>query len=622
MRKLLLLLALTSRLAAQGFTEIQDWRVHDGDNPAWARPDFDDSGWTPSPGPQTRNRVRVNMTNQEEQGWHWYRASVPIPARWAGSELALGMPPFGEAWEVYADGVLVGNFGRLDSNPAGPLIRHKAFRIPAQLTAGPVLHLAVRRWVGATSTSWLCFATGLSRHQHAWLIGLAELIEDHERLHTAQGFVEDSPWLLTDWLLLVGCVCAFTLYSLDRRQTDYLIIAIYCLCAGAPPLLGILLRAGESVTLRSVTAFLLVAVFHSAVGLATLIVARLCVQFRSILTGVAILLLADGLILAASMPLQWRGAALVAFAAVNWLHPAAALAAVWESLRKRAWFAAATAASLGSGMFLQLISIQTGMQIVFFEGPLTLDARSIEPLAFVGATLVLFYSRSRAERLRQARVEEDMAAARRVQEMLLQAEGFSAPGFRTEAIYRPAREVGGDFYQFLPGDDGSLLVVVGDVSGKGLDAAMLVAVVVGAVGDLGSREPASVLAHLNRALSDKTRGGFVTCCCALFRADGIVEIANAGHLAPYIGGDEIGLVPGVPLGLLPDAEYEAATVVAGAGEMTFFSDGVPEATNGQGELLGFERLAGLSVRPAVEIAREAERWGQEDDITVVQVAYA
>ena len=114
----------------------------------------------------------------------------------------------------------------------------------------------------------------------------------------------------------------------------------------------------------------------------------------------------------------------------------------------------------------------------------------------------------------------------------------------------------------------------------------------------------------------------MTCVCALFRADGTVEIANAGHIPPYRQGRELELAAGPPLGIIEDASYESTTLSSGGDAITFFSDGVVEATNAAGELLGFDRLAGLSVKSAGEIAKEAERWGQEDDITVVQVAYA
>jgi len=137
-------------------------------------------------------------------------------------------------------------------------------------------------------------------------------------------------------------------------------------------------------------------------------------------------------------------------------------------------------------------------------------------------------------------------------------------------MFRPAKSVA-DFYQLLPADDGSLLVVVGEVSGKGLEPAMLVAVIVGALGDLTSRVPAEVLIHLNQVVMGKTRGGFVTCCCAMFRLDGTVEIANAGHIAPYVQGRELEIAPGLPVGIFSDAEYESATFSLKSGAITFFS---------------------------------------------------
>jgi len=134
-----------------------------------------------------------------------------------------------------------------------------------------------------------------------------------------------------------------------------------------------------------------------------------------------------------------------------------------------------------------------------------------------GMLFNLFYAVVIALLLRRVNDErqslrDEMRSAREVQRRLV-PEVTPVPGFHIDAAYLPAKEVGGDFYQLLPGGDGSLLVVVGDVSGKGLDAAMVVAATVGALGDLGSRVPSDVLAHLNRALIGKTRGGFVTCCC-------------------------------------------------------------------------------------------------------------
>jgi serine phosphatase RsbU (regulator of sigma subunit) len=213
-------------------------------------------------------------------------------------------------------------------------------------------------------------------------------------------------------------------------------------------------------------------------------------------------------------------------------------------------------------------------------------------------------------------LDAELETARQVQELLLQPSERS-PGSLVQAAYHPAREVGGDFYftSALPGD--ALLLVTGDVSGKGLRAAMLVNLVIGALRRESSSSPAEVLAGLNRVLCGQTAGGFVTCCCARFDPGGAVTVANAGHLPPYVDGTELELEGGLPLGLSPDATYEE-TVVRGE-YFTFVSDGVVEAENSKRELFGFDRTREISVQPAAEIAEAARAWGQNDDITVVTV---
>ncbi|HVC47050.1 MAG TPA: PP2C family protein-serine/threonine phosphatase, partial [Terracidiphilus sp.] len=185
-------------------------------------------------------------------------------------------------------------------------------------------------------------------------------------------------------------------------------------------------------------------------------------------------------------------------------------------------------------------------------------------------------------------------------------------------------EVGGDFFQVIPcvGRANAALLVIGDVSGKGLKAAMTVSLIVGALRDEQTRQPAQVLAHLNRVLCGQV-GGFVTCSAALIAYDGVMTLANAGHLSPYRNGEEIALPPGLPLGIAPAADYTETTLHLAPGDkLTFLSDGVVEARNTQGELFGFDRTASISTQSAESIAQAAQRWGQEDDITVLTVAFA
>jgi serine phosphatase RsbU (regulator of sigma subunit) len=193
------------------------------------------------------------------------------------------------------------------------------------------------------------------------------------------------------------------------------------------------------------------------------------------------------------------------------------------------------------------------------------------------------------------------------------------PGFQIQSAYLPAKQVGGDFFRVLPEADGGVLVVVGDVSGKGLKAAMTVSAIMGALRGCDTRGPGRVLEYLNRVLYGQV-SGFVTCCVAHITSEGTMTIANAGNPAPYRNGEEMAVEPGLPLGLAAESTYgETQFQIAPGDQLTFVSDGVVEATNPQGELYGFERTQAISNQPANTIAEAAARFGQEDDITVLSV---
>ena len=117
----------------------------------------------------------------------------------------------------------------------------------------------------------------------------------------------------------------------------------------------------------------------------------------------------------------------------------------------------------------------------------------------------------------------------------------------------------------------------------------------------------------------RTAGGFITACCARFYPEGRVIFANAGQIAPYLNGREVEIGNGLPLGISADVEYTETTITTDAA-VTFVSDGVVEARNAKGELLGFDRMAVLTTKRPEELADAAQRWGQEDDITVLTVA--
>jgi len=253
------------------------------------------------------------------------------------------------------------------------------------------------------------------------------------------------------------------------------------------------------------------------------------------------------------------------------------------------------------------------------------------PIAFYTVTLSCFWlamglimlRRTHRSNRQQARLASELEAARSVQRLLLAEENAPTPGFAVESVYLPAAEVGGDFFFTKPQPDGSLLVVVGDVSGKGVPAALAVSTIVGALRGCELRSPGPVLTYLNRVLH-RHISGFAT-CCALHLSPvedgrGVCTIANAGHIPPYLNGRALEMPGDIPLAILPDSIYDETTVLFASGDrITIVSDGVLEATNPQHELFGFDRTEAISSRPAMHIGETARAFGHQDDITVVSL---
>ncbi len=232
------------------------------------------------------------------------------------------------------------------------------------------------------------------------------------------------------------------------------------------------------------------------------------------------------------------------------------------------------------------------------------------------AILVNRFARTSRE---QDRVAAELEQARVLQHVLIPEVIPEIAGLRFEAAYLPAQEVGGDFFQILPGTDGATLVVLGDVAGKGLVAAMTVSLVVGAVRMMAEygAGPAEVLAGLNRRLLGRG-AGFTTCLVMRFIGEE-VTLSSAGHLAPYLNRHEIALEAALPLGLVDGLVFAEQRLQLDRGDhLTVLTDGVPEAMCRR-ELFGFERTAELSGQGAGAIADQARAFGQTDDITVVTV---
>jgi anti-sigma regulatory factor (Ser/Thr protein kinase) len=248
----------------------------------------------------------------------------------------------------------------------------------------------------------------------------------------------------------------------------------------------------------------------------------------------------------------------------------------------------------------------------------------------------------RAEALALERVEQELRIARQIQHSFLPKELPVLSGWRLQAHYQPAREVGGDLYDFIPLPDGRLGLVVGDVTGKGMPSALMMASTRAVMRAAAPRlvAPGAVLARVNDSLCpDMPPGMFVTCFYAVLDpASGRLTFANAGHDAPYRRGPtgEVGELRarGTPLGLMPGAVYdECETELAPGDWLLLHSDGLVEAHDPAGEMFGFPRLraaiGGLAdddTRIAALLGQLAAfvgpSWEQEDDVTLVTLARA
>jgi hypothetical protein len=248
----------------------------------------------------------------------------------------------------------------------------------------------------------------------------------------------------------------------------------------------------------------------------------------------------------------------------------------------------------------------------------------IADFLLVVALSILLLRRLRQSIQRQRLIALDVKQAQEVQQVILPQARTVLPGLVIESEYRPAREVGGDFFQIIPhASDGSLLIVVGDVAGKGLKAGMLVALLVGGIRSTSdwSQEPEVVLAALNQRL--RGRGdAFATCQVLHISSSGWVTLANAGHLPPYRNGEPLEIEGSLPLGILETPLFSTLSFQLEPDDrLVLVSDGIVEATGANRELFGFERthkLLGKAVSAAA-IADAAQAFGQDDDISVITI---
>jgi hypothetical protein len=639
---LLLVLFVGIRLPAQTFSLVSGrepvtsldgiWRFHTGDNSAWADPRLDDSNW-----PLVRSDE--SWTKQgyfTYSGYAWYRFAVQ--AADGSKPLGLLLPRIYTGYQVYGNGKLIGGSGSILPTAAPVFAANpKLFRfIPGR--AGPQsVQIAIRVWEYRPIVSWV--GGGTLRPGSA--AGDPELLE--QRVHWIA--TEQKSLLVNSYayglLATVVGLTILTLFLLHSEDREYLWFSMLLLAGAADAMLNAqgFSDAYPFLVFR-LTDEVLVAI---SVLAALLFFSTVLKTHRSPLWLIVFVASAISPLSVAIYYLQWASVGISYAVQLFCLLPAylwiiAALSSAFlrkdHSARlllapvvRRLGFFLGIALLYGVEIFDSIVYIDQSLgwqklpsrPTFLLQHPFPVDLLDVVRYIFIFALLTFLVRRFSLARQEETRMSTELAAARSVQLQLIPDTPPVTPGYVVESVYLPASEVGGDFFQVHPEADGSLLIVVGDVSGKGLKAAMTVSAIVGALRGCTVRAPAGVLAYLNRAFHGQV-SGFFTCCVALIEREGKVTIANAGHLPPYLNGEELAVSHGLPLGVADENNYAAKTwQLVESDRLTFMSDGVVEARDASGQLYGFERTRSISGQPAQTIARTAQLFGQEDDITVLTV---
>ena len=597
-----------------------EWLFSPGDNVAWSAPGLDDSGWK-----------RISAARPiADYGFHdlrhgWYR--IHIHVRPGAREITIGVRGIRGSYEIYANGLRVGAAGEI----AGVVIYNRqgltAYAIPADtVSQDGRLTLAIRVAFNASGPRGRGSGTPIDFASEIALID--EPSAEHEAAYIDVHNTADS-LVMASVSLLVGVV-ALALFGAMRTRREYLAAATALLAHGMEAI-AIIWSALEATTF---TSSLLRYVFLAVGNVALIEFVRMVV--RQPRTRWLLLLEAVAGVGTFFALLAILGYGSLYFAFVVFFLPQLLVDGVltWLLVRGSLQGILEARVLLPSMLLLGLTRLTDFVRfIAFFAhvtvrpielpvlvlGSFSFDIFSISELLFYITILLFLVIRTVGIARERQRIASEFEAARTVQQVLVPEAFPTVPGFTIQSVYRPFGEVGGDFFQILP-IAGGVLAVIGDVSGKGMPAAMTVSLLVGTVRTLAhyTHSPAEILAAMNERMIGRSNGGFTTCLVLRANLDGMLTVANAGHISPYLAGRELVVESGLPLGLASGVGYNENVFDFAVGEqLTLVTDGVVEARDESGELLGFERMAKLSGGSAEAIVQAAQAFGQDDDITVL-----
>ena len=618
------------------------WKFHVGDDPRWADPGYDDSAWETVDLTPTGQTDYLGGTSEFVPGWTrtghpghagyaWYRLKMQVES--SSAAVSLLMPSrVDDGYQVYANGREIGHFGDLTGNrPTTYLTTAEWFPMPVA-ALGRTTTIAIRFYMLPFTSIFNPDVGGMHGPPR---VGPADIIAALGRLAQQQIFIRYLSYLLGFVVCFGFAAGLVAIYWLDRTETVYLWFVFAYLAFAAYQLFGFVAQAGLPATIPAYVLHPVQDVFTT--GWPVLVIRAWWQWFelrdqrwlmRLVWIAAVIWWLAQmGMVppfLGTLVPLGWFGGlhriSTAARLALGLLFTVMAVLGLSRQTRD-SWLTVPAGLLFSISLFSQEL-LAMHVRVGWTTAGIRFNLRQAATVALSAVLGLLILRRFQRSQQRKQQLEADLHQAQQVQRVLLPQEIPAVPGFRIECEYRPAQEVGGDFFQVLETREGGVLVVIGDVSGKGVRAAMLVALIVGTLRTAAEQieEPDLLLQRLNRRLVGRLEGGLVTCLCARLRRDGSLTVANAGHLAPWLDGQEIEVPHALPLGIEEGVSYTAThRHIAANSTLTFVSDGVVEAQNAHKELFGFERARALSTRPAAQIAEAARQFGQEDDITVITV---
>jgi hypothetical protein len=627
----------------QPIVEIHDlWRFHTGDDPdgklGWANPNFDDSSWQLGRSDQPLDVQGCPAYS----GMAWYRFQVLLPTN--HPTLALFVPEIGTSFQVFAGGQLIGQYGGFPPHEkillghtgatAGDPALGQVMLIPPGVADGKsFLVIAIRVW------QWLDFASFCDHRFDPLRIGDANLMSDLRQQRWNFSFWSNSATNTLLFGYLLAALAGLGLFLLRPGEREYLWFAA----------VGLLSVSGYALGTYPLFHPMSMYGYNALTGL-QLLLSGICGPMFI----VTILHQPRGRTFWCTIGSAVFGFLMFIPFQMHWM-----IFPVWIAAIYLAWipffvfqillvFLPARRGSLDARLMLVPFSLQIGAILgggILFairasgyenslvallaekwdslsKWPFPIAVGNVVDFLWQISILVILILRFARTRRDEERFKGELEAARTVQQVLIPEEIPTIPGLALECVYKPAGQVGGDFFQIIPTPNNGALIVIGDVSGKGMPAAMAVSLLVGTVRTLAhyTQSPAEILTAMNLRMLGRSQHGFTTCLVLRLDHDGAATISNAGHLAPYQGSNELVIESGLPLGLSAEAKYTESSFHLGAGEeLTLETDGVAEARAKNGELFGFERTASIAILSAQHIAATAQAFGQQDDITVLKI---